>query len=94
MSFCADHEDIVSICLTVVSRLLNNYEVCFYISRLSLNNWESCWDVEHMTVEAINTSCVRLFRIYTDCALIDTGYRYLNLKIISKFRLSEELVFP
>ncbi|CAG9539018.1 unnamed protein product [Cercopithifilaria johnstoni] len=67
MSFCADHEDITSICLTVVSKLLRNY-------KLSVNDIGFlCVGTETLTdkSKSVKTSLMKLFEDNCDIEGVD-----------------------
>ncbi|VDN07917.1 unnamed protein product [Thelazia callipaeda] len=67
MSFCADHEDITSICLTVVSKLLNNYDLSTKDIGFLCVGTETLIDKS----KSVKTSLMRLFGENCDIEGID-----------------------
>ncbi|KAM3717794.1 Hydroxymethylglutaryl-CoA synthase [Dirofilaria immitis] len=67
MSFCADHEDITSICLTVVSKLLKNYELSTKDIGFLCVGTETLIDKS----KSIKTSLMKLFEDNSDIEGVD-----------------------
>ncbi|OZC12201.1 hydroxymethylglutaryl-CoA synthase [Onchocerca flexuosa] len=67
MSFCADHEDITSICLTVVSKLLRNYRLSAKDIGFLCVGTETLIDKS----KSIKTSLMKLFEENSDIEGVD-----------------------
>uniref|UniRef100_A0A0R3S202 Hydroxymethylglutaryl-CoA synthase n=1 Tax=Elaeophora elaphi TaxID=1147741 RepID=A0A0R3S202_9BILA len=67
MSFCADHEDITSICLTVVSKLLRNYELSVNDIGFLCVGTETLIDKS----KSVKTSLMKLFEENCDIEGVD-----------------------
>ncbi|MCP9262429.1 Hydroxymethylglutaryl-CoA synthase [Dirofilaria immitis] len=73
MSFCADHEDITSICLTVVSKLLKNYELSTKDIGFLCVGTETLIDKS----KSIKTSLMKLFEDNSDIEGVDVKMRVM-----------------
>ncbi|VDM09917.1 unnamed protein product [Wuchereria bancrofti] len=67
MSFCADHEDITSICLTVVSKLLKNYDLSAKDIGFLCVGTETLTDKS----KSVKTSLMKLFEENSDIEGVD-----------------------